>query len=108
MQNHRVGTSRRELVHSGQRRVVGVAVLAGRVEGAGIGRIQRSTCGEALGQIGIGDEELAKGDGVGFARGDRLLGRLLRELLIRNPDAAEGLFQFGTETIFAQMIRARR
>lgn len=47
---------------------------------------------------------VAEGDGVGFARGDGLLGVFLRELLVGDEHTAERFLQLGAEARDVRMF----
>ena len=71
--------------------VVGVAFGTVGVEGCGVGAIEGAAFGEAGGKIGVSDEELAEGYGVGFAFVEELLAGLLVDGFVGDEDSAEEL-----------------
>lgn len=85
--------------------LVDVAFGAVAVEGCGLGLVEGGVSGEANGEVGVGDEELAEGDGVGFTVGEDLVGGFEGELLVGDVDAAELTLQIrakpATGAVFA-------
>ena len=59
---------------------------------------------EAGRQIGVGDEEFAVGDGVGFALVEELLAGGLVDGLVGDEDAAEDLLEVWAEAVGADML----
>ncbi len=75
-----------------------------RKEGGGVGRIERRISREAGWQIGVGNEELAKGHCVGFARLDDLLRLLMSVFLIHDVDPTELLLELRTKTVRPKIL----
>ncbi len=73
-----------------------------RIKGLGIRHVQRPILGETQRQIGIGDEELPEGNRIRLALREQLLRRLLRQLLVRNIDAAKSLLQLRPQSRFIE------
>src|SRR3984885_1614644 len=84
--------------------VVGVTLGSGGVEGGRVGSVERRVFAEAGGQVGICDEELAEGHGVGFAFVQELLAGLLINGLIGNEDTAESLFEIRADAVRADVF----
>ena len=59
---------------------------------------------EAGGQVGVGDEELAEGYGVGFAFVEKLLAGLLIDGFVGDEDSAEDLLEAGAEAVGAEVF----
>ena len=55
-------------------------------------------------RIGVGDKRLTEGHGIGIAVGDRLFGRFLGELFVRDQHAAKGGFDFLANTIRPKVL----
>ena len=91
-----------------ERRIVGVALRAGGVEGGGVGAVEGRVLCEAGGQVGVGDEEFAEGYGVGFAFVEKLLAGLLIDGFVGDEDSAEDLLEAGAEGVGAEDVRGRR
>src|SRR5690242_644839 len=62
--------SDRGRAHHRVRRVIDIPPLAALIEGVAIRRVERRPRGEALRQVGVGQEEHAEGDQVRLARGE--------------------------------------
>ena len=60
--------------------------------------------GEAGRQVGVRDEELAEGHGVGFALVQELLAGLLVDGLVGDEGAAEELFELRTDAVGADVL----
>ena len=61
-------------------------------------RIERRVFQQARGQVRIGDEILAEGDGIGLAGIDQGLGHVAGQALVGNVHATERRFQRGAQT----------
>ena len=59
---------------------------------------------EADGQVGVGDEELAEGYGVGFALVEELLAGLLIDGFVGDEDSAEDLLEAGADAVGADVF----
>ena len=84
--------------------VVGVAFGAVGVEGGGVGAVEGAAFGEAGGQVGICDEELAEGYGVGFAFVEELLAGLLVDGFVGDEDSAEDLLEAWADAVGADVF----
>ena len=67
------------------------------VEGGGIGGVEGGALCEAEGKVRVGDEELAEGDGIGFALDEDCFSGGEVEALVGDVGAAEGLLDLRAE-----------
>src|SRR6185312_5729215 len=72
-----------------ERWIIRVARGAASIEGIRLGCVERCCGQEARGQVGVGDEKLAEGDGVRRPGIERFLGTFAGEALVGDVDAAE-------------------
>src|SRR5260370_27936903 len=84
--------------------VVGVAFEAGGVEGCGVGTVERGVLCEAVGQIGVRDEEFSEGDGVGFAFVEELLAGVLVDGFVGDEDSTEDFFEAWADAVGAGVL----
>ncbi len=59
---------------------------------------------EAEGKVGVGDEELAEGYGVGFALVEKLLAGVLVEGFVGDEDSAEEFFEVGADAVGTDVL----
>jgi hypothetical protein len=79
-------------------------VWAWGVEGMGFWAIERGLFCETGRKIGVGDEELAEGYGVGFAFVEELLAGVLIDGFVCNEDSAEKFFEIGADAVGADVL----
>src|SRR5882757_6727972 len=84
--------------------VVGVAFGAGGVEGCGVGTVEGAAFGEASGKIGVRDEELAEGYGVGFVFVEELLAGVLVDGFVGDEDSAEDFLEAWADAVGADVF----
>ena len=87
-----------------QCRIVGVALGVRSVEGCWVGAVERSVSPETSRQIGIRDEELAKGHSISFAFVEELLAHGEVDGLVSNEDASEGLSKRRAKAVGADVL----
>ena len=84
--------------------VVGVAFFAVAVEGLGVRGVEVGVCGEALYEVGVGDEELAEEDRVGFALGEEVVSGLFGELFVGDEGATKDFLEAWAEGVGALVL----
>src|SRR5579863_7933087 len=84
--------------------IIRVARGAAPIEGVGLRRVEDRAGKKACGQVGVGEEELAEGDGVGSACIQRLLGALVGEALVADVDTTEGGLELRADTVGAYVF----
>ena len=77
---------------------------AGGVEGVGLGTVECCLLCETDGEVGVGDEKLAEGYGVGFALVEKLLTGVQIEGFVGDEDSAEEFFEIGANAIGAYVF----
>jgi hypothetical protein len=82
-----------------QHRIVRITLRPIGVERVRVGRVERGVPGEAVGQVGIGEEQPAKGDRVRFASPKDLLGGVASEPFVGHVKTSKLTLQLRADPV---------